>query len=161
MQCVPCREGLRQMSKMLHRITDGQGKLKDIDDLEQLGKTVAATALCGLGKSAPNPVLSSIRYFRDEYVAHIVEHRCPAGVCKALISYHIVPESCTGCGTCAKVCPTGAIHQVRGEKREEGLLRAIHPDVCEKCGACMEACRRVQSKEGRRRNFARRLAEVR
>ena len=139
-KCVPCREGLRQMSKILHRIAEGNGKLKDVDDLEELGKTVAVTALCGLGKSAPNPVLSSIRYFRDEYVAHIVEHRCPGGVCKALISYHIVPELCTGCGTCVKVCPVDAIHRVRGEKRKEGLLHDIDTAVCEKCGACIEIC---------------------
>ena len=139
-KCLPCREGLRQMSEMLHRICDGDGKLKDVNDLEALGETVAATALCGLGKSAPNPVLSSIRHFREEYLAHIVEHRCPGGVCKALISYHVLPEACTGCGSCAKVCPSDAIHTVPGKKRKDGLLHEIDLEACVKCGACIEIC---------------------
>jgi len=139
-KCLPCREGLRQMSEMLHRICDGEGKLKDINDLEALGETVAATALCGLGKSAPNPVLSSIRQFREEYLAHIVEHKCPGGICKALISYHVLPEPCTGCGSCAKVCPSDAIHTVPGKKRKDGLLHEVNLETCVKCGACIEIC---------------------
>jgi len=139
-KCLPCREGLRQMSKMLHRLTDGEGGVVDITDLVELCETVAATALCGLGKSAPNPVLSSINYFRDEYLAHIIEHKCPGRVCKALISCHIDPELCTGCGVCAKACATGAIRTVPGRKREEGLLHMIDTEVCQLHGACMEVC---------------------
>ncbi|OGK11173.1 MAG: NADH dehydrogenase [Candidatus Riflebacteria bacterium RBG_13_59_9] len=139
-KCLPCREGLRQMSKMLHRICDGDGALKDVNDLEKLAETVAATALCGLGKTAPNPVLSSMKYLRDEYLAHIVEHRCPGGVCKSMISYHVTPDLCTGCGSCDKVCSVSAIQTVHGQKRENGLLRIVDVALCDKCGACIEIC---------------------
>ncbi|MCD6282053.1 4Fe-4S binding protein [bacterium] len=139
-KCLPCREGLMHMSGILHRITEGKGKPEDLRRLVKLGDAVAAASLCGLGVSAPNPVLSSIRYFEDEYLAHINEHRCPGSVCSALISYHIDPAMCTGCGTCEKVCPVDAIKPVPDEERKDGLLREIDADVCEKCSACKEVC---------------------
>ena len=139
-KCLPCREGLMHMSRILHRITEGRGEPKDLESLKKLGDAVAVASLCGLGTSAPNPVLSSIKYFEDEYLAHINERKCPGGVCQALISYHIDPETCTGCGTCEKVCPVAAIQPVAGEEREEGLLRIIDLAVCEKCNACREVC---------------------
>ena len=134
-KCPPCRIGTRRMLEMLTRITEGKGEPGDIEKLETLAKNIKASALCGLGQTAPNPVLSTIRYFRDEYEAHINEKRCPAGVCKALLNYTIDPEKCKGCTMCARQCPAGAIS---GKVRE---AHTIDNSKCVKCGACMEACK--------------------
>jgi NADH-quinone oxidoreductase subunit F len=139
-KCLPCREGLRQMSAVLHRICAGDGTESDIPELEQMGKAIIDCSLCALGGSAPNPVLSTIRYFRDEYEAHIREKRCPGGVCTALITYRILPDLCNGCAACHKVCPSAAVSPVNGERRERGELRLINPAKCVKCGACFEVC---------------------
>jgi len=122
------------MYEVLDAITQGEGKDGDIELLEELSWIVAEGSLCALGQTAPNPVLSTIRYFREEYETHIKEKRCPAGVCKALITYSIDEENCTGCGACKKVCPVEAI---TGEKKE---LHIIDPDKCIRCGACIAAC---------------------
>lgn len=134
-KCVPCREGIKRMLEILTDITEGRGTMADIDRLEKLAWAVQQTALCQLGKTAPNPVLSTLRYFRDEYVAHIVDHKCPAGVCRELIEYYIIEEKCTGCGVCLRRCPQEAIS---GEKRE---LHVIDPELCIKCGVCLDVCK--------------------
>ncbi len=135
-KCVPCREGLKRMSQILTDITEGRGKDGDIELLEQMSQGIIDGSLCGLGTSAPNPVLSTIRYFRDEYEAHIKEKRCPAGVCKELVTYAIIEEKCPGCGQCIRVCPVGAITS-RGKKKPV----AMDQDRCIRCGACYEACK--------------------
>jgi NADP-reducing hydrogenase subunit HndC len=133
-KCPPCRIGTKRMLEILNRITEGKGKEEDIEKLERLAKNIKASALCGLGNSAPQPVLSTIRYFKDEYLAHINEKRCPAGVCKALSHYSIDPEICKGCGLCAKNCGVGAISgQVKS-------AYSIDPEKCVKCGACETKC---------------------
>lgn len=134
-KCVPCREGVRRMREILEDICTGKGKEGDVALLEKIATGVADGSLCALGGSAPNPVLSTIRYFREEYDAHIREHRCPAGVCKALITYSIDPEKCTGCGLCVKVCPTQA---TSGEKKKP---HKIDNEKCTRCGACIESCK--------------------
>ena len=133
--CVPCRIGTKRMLEMLQRMTNGEGELEDIDNLETLANTVSLTAMCALGQTAPNPVLTTLRYFRDEYVAHVRDKKCPAHVCAALKEYSIDPEKCKGCGMCAKACPAGAIS---GEKAQP---HAIDKDVCIKCGSCKNVCR--------------------
>jgi len=134
-QCNPCREGLKQMLVVLNMICEGNGREGDIEVLEELGAMMQKFSLCGLGTSAPNPVLSTIRYFRDEYVAHIRDKKCPAGVCKPLFHYEIDPELCTGCTLCAQKCPEEAI---TGEKKEPHLL---DQDKCIKCGICYDVCK--------------------
>jgi NADH:ubiquinone oxidoreductase subunit F (NADH-binding)/(2Fe-2S) ferredoxin/Pyruvate/2-oxoacid:ferredoxin oxidoreductase delta subunit len=134
-KCVPCRLGIDRMLEIITDITEGRGRPEQIDLLEELADTVSQTALCGLGKTAPNPVLSTLRYFRQEYEAHINEGRCPAGVCKAMISYSIDPDKCTGCGTCLRGCVTKAI---TGEKKQPHV---INPDLCIKCGICRSECK--------------------
>ncbi len=134
-KCTPCREGTKRMLEILTRITEGRGEPEDINTLEELAEMVKESSLCGLGQTAPNPVLSTIRYFRDEYEAHIEDKRCPAGVCKSLITYVINPEKCTACGKCKKVCPKNAI---TGEKK---VPHYIDPEKCIRCGACISACK--------------------
>ncbi len=134
-KCTPCRVGTKRMYEMLDKITKGQATLEDLDKLEELCYYIKENALCGLGQTAPNPVLSTLRYFRDEYVAHVVEKRCPAGVCKALLSYTIDADKCKGCTLCARNCPANAI---TGAVKEPHV---IDQSKCIKCGACMEKCR--------------------
>ena len=133
-KCVPCREGIVVMLKILTRVSEGEGTIEDIGYLEQLSQVIADTSLCQLGASAPNPVLSTIRYFRQEYLAHVVDKRCPAGVCKALVS-HAINETCNGCHACYKPCPTQAIF---GDAKK---LHYIDQDKCIQCGACYQICR--------------------
>jgi NAD-dependent dihydropyrimidine dehydrogenase PreA subunit len=133
-KCIPCREGIRQMLNILNRICDGEGRTGDIELLEELSEVVRDASLCALGQTAPNPVLSTIRYFKDEYEAHIKERRCPARACKALISYYIQPEKCQACQICLRECPVGAI---TGGKN---LVHVIDQDKCTKCGTCLEVC---------------------
>ena len=133
-KCTPCRIGTRRMLEILERIVEGKGEEGDIEKLEALAKNIKATALCGLGQTAPNPVLSTLRYFRDEYEAHIKEKRCPAHHCQALLNY-VISDKCRGCTLCSKVCPAGAIS---GEVRKQ---HHIDTSKCLKCGACMEKCR--------------------
>ena len=133
-KCVPCREGIYQMLKILNRICEGKGEEGDIELLEEIAQVVRDFSLCALGTTAPNPLLSTIRYFRDEYEAHIKEKRCPAGVCKALISYYIEPEKCQACMICLRNCPVDAI---TGGKN---LIHTIDQDKCTKCGSCLEVC---------------------
>jgi NADH:ubiquinone oxidoreductase subunit F (NADH-binding)/(2Fe-2S) ferredoxin len=134
-KCTPCREGLQQMGEILNRICDGKGKEEDIKLLEDLSQVMLDTSLCGLGSTAPNPVLSTIQYFRNEYEAHIKEKQCPAKVCKELISFSIDSEKCTGCGACVRVCPVDAI---AGEKKKPHQL---DQSKCMKCRGCFEACK--------------------
>ena len=134
-QCLPCRWGTQVMLDMLTCICDGQGTPGDIAALERLARTVQMTSLCGLGQTAPNPVLSTLRHFRAEYEAHIYDRRCRAGVCRGLITYEIDPEVCTGCMVCARNCSVGAI---TGEKQQPHV---IDPDLCTRCGICMQVCK--------------------
>ncbi|MBW1691275.1 MAG: 4Fe-4S binding protein [Deltaproteobacteria bacterium] len=134
-KCTTCREGTRRMYEVLDAITQGQGKDGDIELLEELSWVVSEASLCALGQTAPNPVLSTLRYFRDEYEAHIKDKRCPAGVCKALITYRVIEDKCTACGKCKKVCPSDAI---TGEKK---VPHTIDPDKCIRCGACISECK--------------------
>ncbi|NLK36271.1 MAG: 4Fe-4S binding protein, partial [Gracilibacteraceae bacterium] len=133
-KCTPCREGTKRMLEILGRITEGKGEEGDIEKLENLAKNIKASALCGLGQTAPNPVLSTIKYFRDEYEAHIKEKSCPAGVCNALLNYKILEDKCKGCGICAKNCPVSAISGVPKSPY------VIDSSKCIKCGVCMEKC---------------------
>jgi len=133
-KCVPCREGLRQMAKILKNITEGKGKTGDIELLEALSETVAEASLCALGTSAPNPFLSTLRYFRDEYEAHIKDKRCPALSCRELIAYHIDPDKCTACMICERKCPADAISG--GKNR----IHVIEQEKCTNCGTCFEFC---------------------
>ena len=134
-KCTPCRIGTRRMLDILTRITEGKGQDGDIERLEELANTIKATALCGLGQTAPNPVLATIKFFRDEYEAHIYEKRCPAGHCKALARYTIDPEKCKGCSACSRKCPVNAIS---GEIKSPFV---IDQDKCIKCGTCMDTCK--------------------
>ncbi|HHU71211.1 MAG TPA: NADH-quinone oxidoreductase subunit NuoF [Clostridiales bacterium] len=134
-KCTPCRIGTKRLSEMLEKVTEGNATLEDIDKMEELCHYISENSLCGLGQTASNPVLSTLRYFRDEYIAHVKDKRCPAGVCKSLLSYHIDPVLCKGCTLCARICPNDAI---------SGAVKEVHhidQDKCIKCGACMEKCR--------------------
>ena len=134
-KCSPCRIGTKRLHDLLAKITEGNGTMEDLEIVEELCTHIQASALCGLGQTAPNPVLSTLRHFREEYLAHIVDKRCPAGVCKSLLRYTIDPEKCKGCTLCARNCPVGAV---------SGTVKAPHvidQSKCVKCGTCMENCR--------------------
>ena len=134
-KCTPCRVGTKRLYEMLDKITKGQGTLEDIDKMEELCYSIKEGSLCGLGQTAPNPVLSTLKYFRDEYVAHVVDKKCPAGVCKDLLSFSIIADKCKGCSACARKCPVGAI---TGEIKNPFV---IDTDKCIKCGACIDTCK--------------------
>ena len=134
-KCTPCRVGTKRLLEILNKITSGNGTLEDLDKMEELCYYIKENSLCGLGQTAPNPVLSTLKYYRDEYEAHVLEHRCPAGACKALTNYTIDPDKCKGCTICARNCPVGAI---------SGALKEAHTidtGKCIKCGVCMEKCK--------------------
>lgn len=133
-KCVPCRVGTRQLSEILNRICNGEGKESDIGKLERLAHDVKAGSLCGLGQTAANPVLTTLEFFRDEYIAHIREKRCPAGVCKSLLTYRIDADACIGCTKCAQACP---VNVISGERRKPHV---IDTTACIKCGACADVC---------------------
>ena len=141
-KCTPCRIGTKRLLEMLDKITKGQGTMEMLDEMEELCEFIKANSLCGLGQTAPNPVLSTLRYFKDEYIAHIVDKKCPAGVCKDLLEYKIDREKCAGCGLCAKKCPTQAIsvtdYTAPGKRRP---AHEIDTKKCIKCGACMATCK--------------------
>ena len=133
-KCPPCRIGTKRMLEILTNITDGKGSLEDLDELEYLAKNIQKGALCGLGQTAPNPVLSTMKYFRDEYIAHVVDKKCPAGVCVSMLRYVIMEDLCKRCGLCARNCPAQCIS---GSKNTPYV---IDNDKCLKCGVCMEKC---------------------
>ena len=134
-KCTPCRIGTKRLYEILDKITKGQGTMEDLDRLEELSQSIKEGSLCGLGQTAPNPVLSTLQYFRDEYIAHVRDKKCPAGVCKDLLSYSIIADKCKGCSACARKCPVGAI---TGEIKSPFV---IDTDKCIKCGACIETCK--------------------
>ena len=141
-KCTPCRIGTKRLYEMLDKITKGQGTLEDLDKMEELCYYIKDNALCGLGQTAPNPVLSTLRYFKDEYIAHVVDKKCPAGVCKNLLTFTIDKEKCIGCGMCAKQCPGNAISKTDYIAPGKKLpAMAIDPAKCVKCGACMATCK--------------------
>jgi ferredoxin len=134
-KCTPCRIGTHKMVEILEKITKGEAETRDIEILEGLTSTVKNGSLCGLGQTAPNPVLTTLKYFKDEYLAHVEEKRCPAAVCRDLVEYRVIKEKCTGCQRCVSVCPTGAITGPRSEPHN------LDPEKCIKCRACYEICR--------------------
>jgi NADH-quinone oxidoreductase subunit F len=134
-KCTFCRIGTKRMLEILTKITKGEGELKDIDTLEELAVNIIRSSLCGLGQTAPNPVLTTIRYFRDEYLSHITDKKCPAGVCESLITYEILADKCIGCTVCARKCPVNAI---KGKVKE---IHTIDTDLCIKCGVCLNSCK--------------------
>jgi len=133
-KCAPCREGTKQMLRLLTQICDGRGKPGDLELLEHLAKSVKSASLCGLGGSAPNPVLTALRYFRPEFEAHIQHKRCPAGVCRNLITLQVDAKTCVGCTRCTEVCP---VHAITGERKSP---HQINVNLCTRCGACRQIC---------------------
>ena len=134
-KCTPCRIGTKRLYEMLDKITSGNATLEDLDKMEKLCYYIKNNSLCGLGQTAPNPVLSTLRYFKDEYLAHVVDKKCPAGVCQDLLTYKIQEDKCKGCTACARKCPVGAI---------SGIVKQPHSidtTKCIKCGACMATCK--------------------
>ena len=145
-KCTPCRVGTRRLLEILDKIIEGKGEMEDLDRLEELANYIKSASLCGLGQTAPNPILSTLRYFRDEYVAHIVDKKCPAGVCKSLMQFKINPDKCIGCGMCAKACPADAIARTDYIAPGHKLASfAIDPAKCVKCGACMDSCKKIKA----------------
>jgi NADP-reducing hydrogenase subunit HndC len=141
-KCTPCRVGTKRLLEILDKIISGNGEMEDLDRLEELANYIKSASLCGLGQTAPNPVLSTLRYFRDEYIAHIVDKKCPAGVCKKLVSFSIDAEKCIGCGMCAKNCPASAIERTDYVAPGHKLASfRIDTKKCVKCGACMPTCK--------------------
>jgi NADH:ubiquinone oxidoreductase subunit F (NADH-binding)/Pyruvate/2-oxoacid:ferredoxin oxidoreductase delta subunit len=134
-KCSPCRIGNKRLNEMLEAITQGKGKLEDLDRLNNLCTVIKETSLCGLGQTSPNPILSTMENFHDEYLAHLIDHKCPSGQCKNLMQYMVIEENCVGCMSCARVCPVGA---AKGEQRE---IHSIDQSICIKCGACEEKCK--------------------
>ena len=145
-KCTPCRIGTRRLLEILDKIIEGKGEMEDLDRLEELSNYIKSASLCGLGQTAPNPVLSTLRYFREEYIAHIVDKKCPAGVCKKLISFKIDADKCIGCGMCAKNCPADAIHKTTYVAPGHKLPSLeIDPAKCVKCGACLASCKKIKA----------------
>ena len=143
-KCSPCRIGTVRLHEILEKITSGNGEMEDLDKLEELANYIKSASLCALGQTAPNPILSTLHFFRDEYIAHIVDKKCPAGVCKKLLSYTVDPDKCIGCKMCAKKCPAGAISVNASNEVKEGKKLpyvVIDSSKCVKCGACMETCK--------------------
>ena len=141
-KCTPCRIGTKRLLEILDKITDGNGTLEDIDRLEELCNYIKANSLCGLGQTAPNPVLATLKFFREEYIAHVVDKKCPAGVCKSLLVYAIEQDKCIGCGKCARNCPVDALvktdYVAPGHKLPS---YTINTEKCIKCGACVAGCK--------------------
>ena len=134
-KCTPCRIGNTRLLEILEKITKGNGTEQDLSDLVELGEIIKDTSLCGLGQTSPNPILSTLHYFYDEYLAHVKEKKCPAGVCQSLLSFHILSDKCVGCTACARICPVSCI---------EGELKKVHvidQSRCIKCGACFNTCK--------------------
>lgn len=133
-KCTPCRIGNRRLHEILERITKGNGTMEDLNELQDLGEIIKDCSLCGLGQTAPNPVLSTLKYFFDEYKAHVIDKKCPAGKCTHLLSFEVLPEKCTGCTVCARNCPVSCIS---GERKQ---AHVIDQNKCIKCGVCHSKC---------------------